>query len=396
MAYAPPNVADTPSPEEMIARARAFAPKLRERAEACDRARQVPDVTIAEFLDAGFHKILQPARYGGYEMGWDTQCEVAIEFARACASQGWVLNVYGDHVHKIGMCSREVQDEIWGEDPRTLMSTSFAPMGKAEKTKGGYSVSGRWSFSSGIDHAQWLLFGALLPHPETGAPDHTFFIAPKKEAKIVDDWHVAGLSGTGSKSFVLDGVFVPPYRTIRDADANNGRGPGVTADSAPVYRFPRRSAALGLAAVPVGAAFGMLEDFVALARDRAKRGRRTVSDPATALRIAETASELDAARLLLVESARTTMATVARGEPSSLEQRLANRRNSGYAAMLAARASERLFAAAGGNAIYQTSRLQRAFRDIHAAANHIGTSWDFSAQPFGEHALGYPVVADEI
>jgi 3-hydroxy-9,10-secoandrosta-1,3,5(10)-triene-9,17-dione monooxygenase len=141
--------------------------------------------------------------------------------------------------------------------------------------------------------------------------------------------------------------------------------------------------------VPVGIAIGMLDDFKAVASDRAKRGRRATADPATALRVAESSAELDAAKWATTEAARETMRALERGETLTKERRLTNRRNAGFAAMMAQRASERIFAAAGGTAIFKSSALQRSFRDVHAAANHIGVSWDYSATGYGEYMIGH-------
>jgi len=391
MADPAPNMAKTPTPADMVARARALAPKLRERSEECERQRSVPEATIADWLDADFHRMMLPARFGGFEMGWDTLCEAAIEWSQGCGSQGWVLMVYKDHVQKIGMCSAELQDEIWGDDPRTLVSSSFQPVGKVTPKNGGFTISGRYSFSSGIDHAKWLIVGGMMRHGAEPHPKWTYFIVPRAEAKIIDDWHVAGLAGTGSKSFVIDEAFVPPHRMITEEEANEGRGPGVTPDSAAVFRYPRKGAGVALASVPLGVAFGMLEDFKALCRDRTRRGRRVLADKATALRISETSAELESARTLAVGAARDIMETLARGGVPTQEQRLISRRNAGYAGMIAARASERIFAAAGGTAIYRSNRLQRSFRDVHAGANHIGVSWDFSATAYGEFMIGHEI-----
>jgi alkylation response protein AidB-like acyl-CoA dehydrogenase len=380
-------VSAIPTPDELVARARALAPKLRERSKECERLRRVPDATVDDFIANDFHRMMQPKRFGGFEYGWDVLCECAIEWAQGCGSQGWVMMVYKDHVQKIGMCSVELQEEIWGDDPTTLVSSAFQPVGKVERKSGGYTISGRWAFSSGIDHAKWLIVGGFV---HGGAhPQWTYFLVPKSVAKVVDDWHVAGLAGTGSKSFTIDEAFVPAHRTIGEEESTEGHGPGVTPQSPAVYRYPRKGAGLALASVPVGIAIGMLEDFKLIAGDRAKRGRRTLADPATALRVAESSAELDAATWAAVGAARETMRALERGETLTMERRLTNRRNAGFAALMAQRASERIFAAAGGTAIYKSSVLQRSFRDVHAASNHIGVSWDFSATGYGEYMIGH-------
>jgi alkylation response protein AidB-like acyl-CoA dehydrogenase len=320
-------------------------------------------------------------------MGWDVLCETAIEYGKGCASQGWVLTVYGDHAQLVGAFPREAQDEVW-DDPRTLTSTCFAPQGRMTPKNGGYVVSGKWSFSSGIDHADWLLAGAMLAEGDK-KPRQVFFAAPKSAATVIDDWFVAGLAGTGSKSFTMDEVFVPSHRILDYQESVEGTGPGALVNPAPLYRYPRRGTGSALASVPIGAAMGMLDDFAALCRDKARRGRRAASEAMTALRIAEAAAELDCARFLVVDSSRQMMEVVGRGEKPSVERRLTNRRNSAYAAQLAVRAVDRIFASAGGGSIYLSSRLQRAFRDVHAGAAHVSIAWDLVAAPYGYLRLGH-------
>jgi alkylation response protein AidB-like acyl-CoA dehydrogenase len=296
-----------PSGAEMVARARALAPKLAARAEQCEQQRRCPDETIADFLAADLHRAMQPSRYGGFELGWDTLVEMAIELAQGCASQAWALSIYGDHAQWVGTFARQAQDDVWLKQPNALVCTCYAPMGEAKRVAGGLTVSGRWSFASGIDHASWLNAGAMLDGK------HIMVLVPKEDAEIVDDWHVSGLAGTGSKTFVLDEVFVPEHRMIWEADFAEGTAPGGRDNAAPVYRYPRRTTA-DLAGVLVGGAMGMLEEFVSLCRDRAKRGRRAAAEAVSGLAISETAAELDCARWLLVNSTREMMAIVASGE----------------------------------------------------------------------------------
>jgi alkylation response protein AidB-like acyl-CoA dehydrogenase len=287
----------------------------------------------------------------------------------------------------------EAQDEVWADDPTTLASTCFAPLGRMVAKNGGYVVSGRWSFSSGIDHAKWILAGAML-HTDRGPPRYVFFLAPKSAATVIDDWHVTGLAGTGSKSFVFDELFVPPHRILDGDDHNNGTGPGIQVNPEPTYRFPRRGAFIALASVPVGVGYTMLEDFVALATDSARRGKRAEQNYATALRIAEARADLDAASLSATAAARETMEMIVRGETPGFERRTLNSLKSAYAAMVAARAADRIFAAAGGKANFLSSRLQRGLLDIHAANAHVAVAWDMAAAKYGRLRLGEDVSRD--
>ncbi len=289
----------------------------------------------------------------------------------------------------------EAQDEVWGADPDALLTTCYVPRGRAVRKGGGIVVSGRWSFASGIDHATWLLAGAMLD--DSAAPRHVILLIPKSSVTVIDDWHVAGLAGTGSKSFAGEDIFVPPHRMIYEQDFADGTAPGSLAPgAAPVYRFPRRAASVNLAAVPVGAALAMLDAFAELCADKARRGRRAAAEPVTALAIAESAAELDCARWTVIETARRNMAVLNQGATPSLAQRAINRRNQGYAAELAKRAAGRIFAASGGNAVYLASPLQRAFRDIHAACAHFGLYWDIMGSHDGLVRLGHALDRSQV
>jgi alkylation response protein AidB-like acyl-CoA dehydrogenase len=381
-----PATGNLPTPEEFLSRARALKVKVRERADESERLRRMPDATVADFLTLELYRIMQPLRFGGCQYGWDVWCECLLEIAQGDGSQAWAMMVHNEYVQLLGACSERLQEEVWGANPRALISSSFQPVGKVERKSGGYTLStgsARWGFSSGIDEASWLIVGGMVP--ERG---HTYFIVPKEVVTIVDDWYVAGLAGSGSKSFTIAEAFVPDHRTITDQELTDGRGPGVRADSPAIYRYPRKAGAgLGIAAVPLGVAIGMLEDFKTLARERVQGGRAPV-DLATGLRISECAAELDAAKSVMLENARECMRVLERGEALSVEQRVRARRTAGYAALIAQRTSEKLYAAAGSTGIHLSSPLQRAFRDIHAGANHIGVSWETSASVYGELALG--------
>lgn len=374
-----------PTREEFVARARALKPTLRERAEECERIRRMPDASVADFLSLELYRIMLPKRFGGCEYGWDVWCECLIELAQGDASQAWVAMVHNEYVQLVSACSQQLQEEIWGENPRALISSSFRPVGKVEKTSGGYklsTVSVPWAFSSGIDEASWLIVGGIVP-----GRGHTYFIVPRSVVTVIDDWYACGLAGTGSKSFTIAEAFVPEYRTISDQELNDGRGPGVTKDSPAISRYPRKAGCgLAIAAVPLGAAVGMLSDFEQIARN-AKR-ERAPEDLGTALRLAECAAELDAARGLMIGMARDSMEVLERGEELTKEQRLKSRLYAGFSATTAQRVSERIYAAAGGMATHKSSPLQRAFRDVHAAGTHIGVSWDGAASPIGDYMMG--------
>ncbi|MFD1958106.1 acyl-CoA dehydrogenase family protein [Novosphingobium panipatense] len=157
------NVGQAPSPEELIARAKAMIPALKSRARQCVADRNVPAETIEELRKNGFFRILQPKRFGGYEMEPNVFFEVQKALAQGCMSTGWMYGVVGCHPFEIALFHDKAQQEVWGEDADTLASSSYQPVGKVTHVDGGFRLSGRWGFSTGSAHCQWVLLGAFVP-----------------------------------------------------------------------------------------------------------------------------------------------------------------------------------------------------------------------------------------
>ncbi len=153
----------SPRAEELLANARALQPVLRERAAQCKAQRNIPDETIADFHEAGFFKVLQAEQYGGYAMDPQVFYAVGLELAQACPSSAWVLGVVAVHNWQLALFDDQAAQDVWAEDPTTLLSSSYAPVGKVKPVEGGFRLSGRWSFSSGSEHCKWIFVGAVVP-----------------------------------------------------------------------------------------------------------------------------------------------------------------------------------------------------------------------------------------
>lgn len=226
MAFAERIDSSVPTVAELTKRAEAMLPRLRERATKTEQARTLPADTMRDLFDAGFLRILQPRRYGGYEMGWAVHADVARVLSRACASTAWIVSVVGAHAAIVGRLSKEVQDDVWGKNQNQLIATASArTKGGARKVDGGYRVSGVWHFASGIDHSEWSM--VTTPVEGNDPKDHSKFVrlmAPTRDIEIVDSWHVSGMRGTGSKDMKWDDVFVPDARSI-NAHQSFGKSP---------------------------------------------------------------------------------------------------------------------------------------------------------------------------
>jgi 3-hydroxy-9,10-secoandrosta-1,3,5(10)-triene-9,17-dione monooxygenase len=365
---------------EILKRAGGLIAPFRERSAHCERMRRVPDNTIADLIDTKLLRICQPARFGGSELGWDILCEMSIEMGRGDGSQAWVANVYAEHPYLIAMFEDEAQHEVWDDNPDMLISASLLPVGgRVEKVDGGYRLTGKWPFASGVHHAGWAIIGEGGETAD-GQRDHLLFLIPRANFAIDDDWFTVGMTGTGSASVVVDGTFVPSHRTIRAKDILAGTTPGARINKAPLFRMPLMGfAQTALAAVPIGAALGMVDDFKGIIRAKSKAPPPITGLELLQARFAESAVEIHAASMLLVEASRRNMNKLADGATLSEADAAMTMRDSGYALLLAKRASRRVFEATGAHGTYLSTPIQRGFRDVEVAGNHGSLAWDRSA-----------------
>lgn len=232
------NAAGTPPDgDTLLARALALVPELAARRARAASDRMVPSETIADFVDAGFFRMLQPRRWGGFESHPNEFFDVQQAIATACPSSAWVLGVVAVHNWQLALFPDKAQHDVWGEDSSVRISSSYMPVGKVTPVEGGFRFSGTWGFSSGCDHCDWVFLGGFVP-TDGGPPDMHTFLVPRADYRIVDDWHVLGLQGTGSKTIVVDDAFVPEHRTHRFADGFKCQSPGHAENDAPLFRLP--------------------------------------------------------------------------------------------------------------------------------------------------------------
>ena len=246
---------------DIIQRARDLAPSLRERATNCEQLRRVPEETLRDFADAEFYRIFQPARFGGHELEYGTQVDMAIELARGCASSAWDASVIACHSWILGMYPPEAQDDVWGEDPKALIVTSFVPVDpRITRVGEGLRVSGRWKLASGVDHCDWILLTVAIEPEGGGEPDPLLVLVPLGECQIEDTWFATGLTGTGSNDVVLDECFVPPHRMMRLMELRGDPTPGSAVNSGYIYRLPMlASFTFNLIGVALGTARSAVE-----------------------------------------------------------------------------------------------------------------------------------------
>ena len=374
---------------DAVAAADALVPALQARAAETEAARSVPAQNIAALRSAGLTRMGQPRHLGGSELPLDQSVEAVSRLARGCASTAWVCGVYNDHAITIGMFDPRAAEDIWGDNPDALVSAGFTPSGTVERTDGGWQLSGTWGWSSGCDHADWLMVVTLLPKFGGDGVDAAFCLVPRGDVRIDDNWQVMGLAGTGSKNLIIEDAFVPDHRTFSMIETNDGSAGRLKNNLPALYCLPRTAAVPFMLAAP---ALGVAESMLALHIENISgRSMRTgaISELATMqMHVAEAAAEIDSARLLMLRDCREAMAAMRAGRTFTMEERARGRRDQAYMVTLCRRAIDRLFTAAGGAGIFLDNEMQRKFRDIHAMSGHIALNWDIAGTTYGRVAFG--------
>lgn len=385
-----------PTSHELIERARALKPRLRERSASVEANRAVSDETIAEFREAGFFKILQPKAYGGYEMRPEVLTDVIAEVGSACGSSAWTIAVLALHQWEVKLLADDVVAEIWGDDPTVLLSSAYAPTGQVQPTDGGFVLSGRWPFSSGCDHAQWAILGGVRPPRGPGEePTLCGFFVPRSDYEIVDDWHPMGLAGTSSKSIVMENVFVPERRH----HPIFGAAPPPPAGSSAIYKLPFGLVFVEMLAAAVhGMARGMLDQFTERCATRiATMDRSRFSEnPDSHRYIAEADYVIRTARAL----SHANLAAAFEAVDGNYEQPMIDKARHFWEAAKSVHecteTAQRIYANSGAHAILAGDSLQRMFRDILSGANHMAFNFNGYARNYGGMVMGHPCVLNLI
>jgi len=377
---------------ELCHRAQEMAFALVQRGPLAEEMRNVPDETMKEFHDADFFRALQPARFGGLELDPVEFFDAVLEVGAACGSSAWVLGVTAVHSWQLALFPIQAQEDVWGEDDKVLVSSSYAPTGTVEKAAGGYLLKGRWSFSSGCDHARWVFLGGVVPQGNVKPPDMRTFLVPESDYRIEDNWHVAGLSGSGSKDIVIDGAFVPEYRTHPFQNVLALDSPGNAVNTAPLYRVPFGGIFCNAVAAPaLGVALGSSRRFLELCRTRINANRsKAIDDPYAQLRLAEVTAAVDGAVLQMRHNLEEMMALARAGDHPSMIRRARYRFDASRATRIATECVDSVFGASGGRALLLENWLQRGFRDVHAMRNHASNNPEHAAQIYARAELGFP------
>lgn len=380
------------TPELIIQRARDMIPFLQEQAPHAQAERKIPDATIAKMHDAGFFRVLQPKRWGGYEMDPQVFFEVQMALAEGCMSTAWIYGVIAVHNWQIALFDLQAQEDVWRDDTSVLIASSYMPVGKVEPVDGGFKFSGRWAFSSGCDHCDWVFLGGVVPPTaDNPNPDYRTFLVPRGDFKVMDTWHTFGLQGTGSNDIVVEDAFVPDYRTHSSLDGFRGTNPGIDSREISLYKipfgqlFPR-----AVSTSTIGATQGAINAYrdVASKRVGTNSGSKTAEDPQAQMAVARAQALVDQLKLRLMQTYDQLMADARQGQPTDLNLRIQYRYESAAVPEACLAEVLELQKMCGGRAIFTNSPLQRFVLDILAGRAHVANNPYQYGRNYGAIQLG--------
>ena len=371
------------APYELLQRATDMLPALKERATETENLRRIPDQTVQDLRASELLRIGVPRLFGGLDVDYASMFEVGAVLGSACAATSWCFCIWTAHSWLVGHWPAEAQQDVFGDGPDVLCSSSLNP-GKStlEETTGGFRLSGRWEFSSGSDAAEWVMVGA------NAADGLVWILVPKSDYEVVDTWFVTGLKGTGSKDIIIKDVFVPEYRVLDFMKSGDGDWTGWEMHQQDRYRVPA-PVLLGwdLVTPMIGITQGSIDEFATKLAGTSGPGR-TADSEGVQLRLSQSAAELDAARALIREDIARIFMKAKTGVTFSTLERARIRRDKAFIAQLCLTSVNRMFEFSGGHGIFESGIQQRFHRDIQAAVRRDGFMMEFGGLQYARVALG--------
>ncbi len=367
---------------DLLARVRACSDLIREHAARGRAERQLRPEVIEALEEAGFFKAVLPTQWGGYAVSPQAFFRAHMAIAELDMSTAWVAGIVAVHAYQLAIMSDQAQEDVYKDEPNTLISSSYNPVGgKVELCDGGFLLSGRWGWSSGSGHCSWVLLGAIVP-----GEGYRTFLVPDSNYAIEDTWHVYGLQATGSNDIVIDTpVFVPEHRTHKQLDGFNC----VHNQSNPLYSIPWAQMFVRVVSTPaIGAAKHAVAIFTGNAGTSSTDPTKLQGDPDVTRRVAQTLNDIDEAETILYRNFDRMVAHVEAGETIPLESRALYRYQASIVIDRMSAAVDRLFEVAGGRSVFNGAEIQDIWRDIHIARAHVANSPTAFARNFGGMALG--------
>ena len=380
---------EVPTADELFERARALVPYLAKHADESNQLRRVPDETIAKLKEAGLFRILQPRRWGGFEMHPETFYDVQMILGEGDMSTTWVYGIVGVHNWHLALFDDLAAKDVWGEDQDVIVASTYMPVGKLAAVDGGYMLTGRWSFSSGCDNCDWVLLGGMLPENGSDDPRQCSLLVPKADYEILDTWHVVGLKGTGSKDIVVENKFVPAHRVHTHIQGFRCDSPGNEVNTGELYRLPFGQVFIrAINSAAVGAAQGMLDAVRDYAVKKSGPYGKLGANQTAQQTCATAASEVAEIKNTMRANFREMEALVARAEAIPIEDRLRYKFQAARTASRTADLAVALFRVAGGGGLQEAQPFGRMLNDLLAGRQHQFNQEPTFAANYGAYLLG--------
>lgn len=378
-------------PNPMLVKLKEILPSIRVNAPQAVKLRKIPEENIQMLHSIGLNRAFLPKAYGGLEMSLPEFTDCIAALAGACCSTAWAYSLLCTHNHQMSMFNKQAQDEFWGTNPDAVASSSIAPFGKHEEAEGGIIFTGDMKWSSGVDHADWIIVG-FLRNNSAGGKVYSFAVIPRQEFSIIDDWYSVGMQGSGTKTAHIDGVFVPEHRIQAAVDMMEGRhvGRDLYPDSK-IYHTPYRPYfACGFAAMSLGVAERMIDVYKELTQNRVRAytGASVRESIPPLLRLAESYQQVAAARAYLEKTWQEHKEYGERHEYPTRYVLAHWRTNQAYAIKMCVEAVNRLWAVMGASNWYEDRESQRLWHESNMTAAHAYTDYDVCAQILGRELLG--------
>ncbi|TNM50847.1 flavin-dependent monooxygenase [Nocardioides albidus] len=380
--------------EDILDPIRALLPGVREDAVKVEALRTIPQETMRALVGTGLLRTFQPRALGGAE-GDPAAFFAGIRLlSSGCGSVGWTASLMGTTAWHVALLEEQAHDEVWGDDPDALVTSSYAPLGRLVPDEAGYRLSGTWNSVVGADLADWMMLGSQVIGRSGEPIDYAAVLLPRSEVEVGEAWGAVGLRGTGTRAVTVEETHVPLHRVYATARRST-LVEALRAPTAPaLYRVPYAAIySTSITAPLLGAAEGAYAYYTERSRQRSRLslGARSGEDPSTSLAIARGLNELDASVLQIERDLRELHACALHNEPVPIELRLRARRDQVLSTERAVDAIELLLRAAGGHGVQGSTPILRAWRDIHTGAAHLVNNVGQGAGLYGRWALGFGV-----
>ncbi len=382
MAEAPAQAAQHRSSWNLVEEVGARSGLIAERAAEGRARRQVSGDVVHALKEAGFMRAVLPRRWGGLEATPQEFFAAILKIAEQDMSSAWIAGIVAVHAYQLALMAEEAQADVYADDPDTLISSSYNPVGgRAEPCDGGFRLSGRWGWSSGSAHCTWVLLGAVVP-----GDGYRTFLVPRSDYEIEDTWFAYGLQATGSNDIVIDTpVFVPEHRTHRQMDGFNC----VHSQDNPMYSIPWAQLFIRVVSTPaIGAARHAVDLFVTNAAASSTDPTKLQGDPDITRRVAEAINDIDEVETIMFRNFERMMELVNAGEPIPMIDRVRYRYQASIVIDRMGAVVDRLFEVAGGKSVFDGAGIQDIWRDIHIARAHVANNPTPFARNLGGMALG--------